>query len=42
MLDDRENIIKAAKDLGFSGIVFKDYQDAVQKLKTLGVHSYGI
>lgn len=37
-LDDSAANIAAAKELGFSAIHFTSYEDAVEKLKELGVH----
>lgn len=36
-IDDTEENVKAAETLEFKGIVFKDYDDAVQKLAEIGI-----
>ncbi len=36
-IDDTEENVVAAKELGFAGIVFLGYEDAAEKLKMLGV-----
>ncbi len=36
-IDDTQKNVEAARTLGFEGIVFDGYEDAVQKLKELGV-----
>jgi putative hydrolase of the HAD superfamily len=36
-IDDREDNVEAAKSYGMQGIVFTGYEDACEKLRTLGV-----
>jgi len=36
-IDDKEEYIKVANDLGMQGIVFKDYNQLIQDLKNIGV-----
>lgn len=40
-LDDTEQNVAAAESLGFRGIVFESYQQAVKQLEGLGVTSFG-
>lgn len=37
-IDDTEENVLAAQKIGFSGIVFKSYEDAVAQLDQMGVH----
>ena len=36
-IDDNEKNVKGARDAGMSGILFKDYGDAAEKLRSIGV-----
>ncbi len=39
-IDDREDLIKAAKSLGFNCIHYKGYKDLIKQLKGFGIDNY--